>query len=126
MTFIFTQVCVFFSTMNMLQKSYEIVYIFCYPLPALMRRYLIGGKCRYFWTAPYKVITINISCLGPCFVEHITLMDNLSPHVTPIITQLLWISCLGRFILVFLQVVLDDITTRSRFWMCRRYYHIDS
>ena len=38
MTFILTQVCAFFSTMNMLQKSYEIVYIFSYPLPPLMRR----------------------------------------------------------------------------------------
>ncbi len=25
---------------------------FATPSPPLMRRYLISGKCRYFWTAP--------------------------------------------------------------------------
>ncbi len=36
MTFIFTQVCAFLSTVNMLQKSYP---HFLLPLPPLTRRY---------------------------------------------------------------------------------------
>ncbi len=62
MTFIFTHVCAFIPTMNMLQKVMRLSTFFATPYPPLMRRYHISGKCRYFWTAP-NILSRHIAFL---------------------------------------------------------------
>ncbi len=44
-------------------KCMRLSTFFATPSPPLMRCYLISGKCRYFWTAPYTKIGLKILCL---------------------------------------------------------------
>ncbi len=63
MTFILAQICAFFSTMNMLQKSYEIVYIFWYPLPPSYVTLSHKWKMQVFLDGPLSfVITCSHTC----------------------------------------------------------------